>query len=264
MSIVVNDAETAPLETAPTEPQPMQQEEVQAPDVPEKYHGKSISDVIDMHQNAEKALGKRGQEVGDQRKLIDSLIQAAELAQHAAMPPPTEAESEYVSEENFYDDPAKAVKSAVDNHPDIIQAKQDRAYALREASVSKMEAAFPDFRTIVADDNFGKWVQDSAIRKELYERADGGFDFEAANELFGTWNQLNMVSSTREAKAKETTRRTKALRQTSTEGRSTQEAVGGKKMYRRSDLINLQVTDPNRYASLADEIQQAYAEGRVK
>jgi len=59
-------------------------------------------------------------------------------------------------------------------------------------------------------------------------------------------------------------RRTKALRQTSTEGRSTQEAVGGKKMYRRSDLINLQVTAPNRYASLADEIQQAYAEGRVK
>ena len=264
MSIVVNDAETAPLETAPTETQPIQQEEMQSPDVPEKYQGKSISDVIDMHQNAEKALGKRGQEVGDQRKLIDSLIQAAELAQQTAMPPPTEAESEYVNEENFYDDPAKAVKSAVDNHPDIIQAKQDRAYALREASVSKMEAAFPDFRAIVADENFGEWVQASAIRKELYERADGGFDFEAANELFGTWNQLNMVSSTKEAKAKEKTRRTKALRQTSTEGRSTQEAVGGKKMYRRSDLINLQVTDPSRYASLADEIHQAYAEGRVK
>jgi len=35
-------------------------------------------------------------------------------------------------------------------------------------------------------------------------------------------------------------------------------------MYRRSDLINLQVTDPNRYASLSEEIQEAYAEGRVK
>jgi len=40
--------------------------------------------------------------------------------------------------------------------------------------------------------------------------------------------------------------------------------VGGKKIYRRADLINLQVSDPNRYASLADEIHSAYAEGRVK
>jgi hypothetical protein len=35
-------------------------------------------------------------------------------------------------------------------------------------------------------------------------------------------------------------------------------------MYRRADLINLQITDPRRYEALAEEIQDAYAEGRVK
>ena len=54
------------------------------------------------------------------------------------------------------------------------------------------------------------------------------------------------------------------MKQTSSESRSSGDSVGGKKVYRRADLINLQVTDPNRYASLADEIQSAYAEGRVK
>ena len=54
------------------------------------------------------------------------------------------------------------------------------------------------------------------------------------------------------------------MKQTSSESRTSSDSVGGKKIYRRADLINLQVTDPNRHAALADEIQLAYAEGRVK
>ncbi len=42
--------------------------------IPEKYAGKSLEDVIEMHQNAERVLGKQGMEVGEQRKLIESLI----------------------------------------------------------------------------------------------------------------------------------------------------------------------------------------------
>ena len=37
-----------------------------------------------------------------------------------------------------------------------------------------------------------------------------------------------------------------------------------KKVYRRSDLIRLKMTDPARYEALSDEIMAAYAEGRVK
>jgi len=39
--------------------------------------------------------------------------------------------------------------------------------------------------------------------------------------------------------------------------------VGGK-VYRRSDLIKLMVSDPSRYEALSDEILRAYSEGRVK
>jgi hypothetical protein len=73
-----------------------------------------------------------------------------------------------------------------------------------------------------------------------------------------------MIDKTKEVQEQESQKREKALRQTTSETRSSGDSVGGKKIYRRSDLINLQVTDPNRYDALADEIQSAYAEGRVK
>ena len=82
--------------------------------------------------------------------------------------------------------------------------------------------------------------------------------------MFSTWKQLNKVDTTAKVRAAEKVKREKVLRKTTSETRSSGDSVGGKKVYRRADLINLQVTDPNRYASLADEIQSAYAEGRIK
>jgi hypothetical protein len=38
----------------------------------------------------------------------------------------------------------------------------------------------------------------------------------------------------------------------------------GKPVYRRADLIRLRMQDPTRYESMADEILNAYAEGRVR
>jgi hypothetical protein len=43
-------------------------------DIPEKYKGKSLDDIIKMHQEAEKLIGKQAQEVGEVRKLADDLI----------------------------------------------------------------------------------------------------------------------------------------------------------------------------------------------
>jgi hypothetical protein len=43
-------------------------------DIPDKYRGKELSDIIKMHQEAEKLIGKQAQEVGEVRKLADELI----------------------------------------------------------------------------------------------------------------------------------------------------------------------------------------------
>lgn len=227
---------------------------------PEKYAGKTLEDVIEMHLNAEKVLGKQGQTVGEQKQLIQQLLDAQAQAAPAAEP-----EEEAVSfEDTFYDDPAKAVNSAIENHPEIVKAREVNAKSAQQANLSQLEATHPDFMDVVGDKDFQKWVGESGIRTELFRKADANYDFNAANELLGTWKQLSMIGKTQEVKKAEKVKRDKAMRQTSSETRSSGDSVGGKKMYRRSDLIDLQISDPSRYASLADEIQLAYAEGRVK
>ena len=56
------------------------------PTIPEKYAGKSLEEVIEMHQNAERILGKQGMEVGHQRKLIDSLMSTQQQVTETATP----------------------------------------------------------------------------------------------------------------------------------------------------------------------------------
>ena len=227
---------------------------------PEKYAGKSLEDVIEMHQNVEKAFGKQGQEVGDQRKLIDQLLSAQEQVSQTAEP----VEEDVNFEDSFYDDPAKAVNSAIEKHPEIVKAREANFKSAQNANLTQLEATHPDFMDVVGDSGFQKWVGESGIRTELFRRADANYDFNAANELLGTWKQISMIGKTQEVNKAEKVKRDKAMRQTSSETRSSGDSVGGKKMYRRSDLIQLQISDPTRYASLADEIQSAYAEGRVK
>jgi hypothetical protein len=45
-----------------------------APGLPDKYRDKSLEDIVRMHQEAEKLIGKQAQEVGEVRKLADELI----------------------------------------------------------------------------------------------------------------------------------------------------------------------------------------------
>jgi hypothetical protein len=54
---------------APQEPTPAED------DVPEKYKGKSTAEIVRMHQEAEKLLGKQSGEVGELRSVVDSYIQ---------------------------------------------------------------------------------------------------------------------------------------------------------------------------------------------
>ena len=257
--VEVQEEAVEQVEQAVEEQEPIQ-EVAEESTLPEKYRGKSLKDVIEMHQNVESAYGRQGHEIGEQRKLIDELIQAREQA--TTIEPQTE-DSENTTED-FYEDPVKAVNSAIEKHPDIVNARKQRAMAEQQLSLSKLESAHPDFRETVENADFKKWIDKSRIRKELFKRADQRFDFLAADELLGTWKQLNIISKTKEVKAQEKTKREKAFKQTSTESRSSGDTLGGKKIYRRSDLINLQVTNPTRYADLSEEIQQAYAEGRVK
>ena len=237
---------------APQEPTPAED------DVPEKYKGKSTAEIVRMHQEAEKLLGKQSGEVGELRSVVDSYIQT----QLDTTPTQTTELSESDEDIDFFSDPDKAVARAISNHPSVKKAEETTLANLRTTALKEIQARHPDMQELVQDAKFVEWIKSSKIRTQLFAQADRQFDYEAADELFSNWkNRQGVVAQT--AAAEKDTRKAavKSASTGSTRGTSEQRA---KKVYRRSDIIKLMKTDPDRYMSLSDEITQAYSEGRVR
>ena len=47
-----------------------EEEQPQEPEIPEKYRGKSVEDLVQMHQELEKFSGKQSTEVGELRRSL--------------------------------------------------------------------------------------------------------------------------------------------------------------------------------------------------
>lgn len=228
----------------------------QEPDdgLPEKYRGKSAKDIIAMHQEAEKLLGKQGSEVGELRRVVDDFIKTQSDKQLKT------EETEEDDELDYFTDPKKAIKRAIDNDPSIKEAKANSVELKRNTVLSKLNAEHPGYMDIVNDTEFQEWIMKSNVRQELFSRAENKFDYEAADELLSTWKEKKEVTK----KVVETSRtdRDQQLKSADVGSNGVAPTVS-KKKYRRSDIIKLMQTDPSGYAARADEIQQAYAEGRV-
>ena len=237
-------------EEAPTEPTPPDED-----DVPEKYKGKSTAEIVRMHQEAEKLLGKQSGEVGELRSVVDSYIQT----QLDNTTPTQETVDEDI---DFFSDPDKAVERAIANHPSIKKAEEANLNNQRQTAQSKLQSRHPDMNEIVQDGKFVDWIKSSKIRTQLFAQADRQYDYDAADELFTNWKERQGVVAQAASTEKDT--RKAAVKSASTgTARGTGEQRA-KKVYRRSDIIKLMKTDPDRYMSLSDEITQAYAEGRVR
>jgi hypothetical protein len=230
-----------------------QQKIEQKAELPEKYREKSLDEIVKMHQEAEKLIGKQAQEVGEVRKLADELIK-----QNLGSRQQTRQEEPEV---DFFENPQKAVQRTVDNHPDILAARQVTLEMRRAQIQQRLAQEHPDFGDIAKDQDFANWVKSSPIRIKIFEQADSGYDFDSANELLSTYKQLRSVKQKQTSDDGEVTRK-QNLKAVGVD-------VGGsgessKKVYRRADLIRLKMQDPNRYDALSDEIMAAYQEGRVR
>jgi len=233
---------------------PKIEEDIQV-DVPNKYKDKSVNDIIRMHQEAEKLIGKQAQEVGEVRKLADDLIKQ-NLSSNKL---PTHAEVE--PEVDFFEDPQKAIRNSIDKHPDVLAARQSTQEFKKMQIQHKLSQTHPDFGNVVQDPEFAEWVKQSPVRLGLYAKADGEFDYDSANELLSTFKQLKQVKSQQvETQGKDTLKQN--LKAVAVDTGGTGES--SKRVYRRTDLIRLRMSDPDRYEALQDDIMAAYAEGRVR
>ena len=224
--------------------------------VPEKYQGKSLEEVVQMHQEAEKLLGRQSGEVGELRKVVDDYISNQTIAQAPQQTVEPEDDIDY------FTDPQGAVNRAIENHPKIREAQQYTEQYKKQSSLATLQSKHPDMQNILSDPKFAEWIKASKIRTQLFVAADQQYDADAADELFTLWKERKVV-------AQQTANVEKQARKQTLKAASTGNARGSsqgtrKKVYRRADIIKLMRTDPDRYTALADEIMAAYAEGRVK
>jgi len=239
----------------------IQQKEVEQPQepestLPEKYQGKSLEEVVQMHQEAEKLLGRQSSEVGELRKVVDDYISSQ--TQSAPQPQHVEPEDDI----DYFTDPQAAVNRAIENHPKIREAEQYTADYKKQAALAALNNRHPDMQEILGDPKFAEWIKASKIRTQLFVAADQQYDADSADELFTLWKERKTV-------AQQTAQVEKQARKQTLKAANTGNARGSaegsrKKVYRRADIIKLMKTDPERYQALSEEILTAYAEGRVK
>ena len=224
-------------------------------DIPAKYKGKSVKDIVRMHQEAERMMGKQGSEVGELRRLVDEFIRAQTVTQHAPSLPEEE-------EVDFFADPDKAIARAIEKHPKVRQAEEMAETLRRTEVVNKLQNAHPDFSDIVQDAGFNEWVSKSKVRQELLARAHQQYDFDSADELLSTWKERSNV--VKQAADVEKISRRQAIKSASTGSAKGSGEKASEKIYRRADIRELMQRNPERYLELAPELARAYAEGRVR
>lgn len=223
-------------------------------EIPDKFKEKSLEDVIQSYTELEKEFGRKNNEVGELRKLTDQL-----LRQELIKKEPEERKK--VDFDSLVDDPDTAISEAVANNPVLKEMQANWEKTQRGIQQEKFEVKHPDYMDVVQSDGFVKFIQESPIRTDLYQRANTGYDYQAADELLTLYKQLHSVAQ-KEATEIKQAKKEQVMKDAAVE-KGSSGAVSAKK-YRRSDLIRMRMEDPDRFAAMGEEIRLAYKEGRVK
>lgn len=240
---------------------PVKDEEQDTPNadfnIPEKFKNADRETVIKSYLELEKTLGHKAQELGELRKLADEFLR--KQLEGPAQKPEPEPELTF---DDIVERPGQAITKAVE--PKLKSLEDRLTQYERQIALAEFQKKHPDFQEVGTNPEFIEWVKASPYRVRQYIEADQKMDLEAADDLLTTWKerQSYLSQQTEQRKIQEKQKRDEDLKKLTLESGSTGEAP--KKIYRRIDLINLRISDPDKFDSMYEEISRAYQEGRVK
>lgn len=228
--------------------------------IPAKFRGKSVDEIVQSYTELEKELGRKGNELGELRKLSDTLIQSfnAKPNNNATQQSTQTVTTETVTDDDILENPSVNIRKLINEAIKPLAETLQTTY--KQTALGELEKKHGDYREIVVDPEFQSWVTASPARTSMWSDANAG-SIEMADELF-TWYKSRVVPEGKSSKvAAQKTEELQAATALSTG--TSQESGTVKKKYRRADIINLQITNPKRYMELQPEIMQAYREGRI-
>ena len=240
-------------------------EESQGSEVPEKFQGKSFDEVVDMYRNLEKEYGRKGNEIGELRKLTDEILQL-EIQQKRNNSERVNSKEEELSDDDWFSSPKEATDKYLQKSSlakEVEQLKEQLSSKDREQAHLAFVEKHPDYMDLAQEGDFQEFVKASKYRIQLAKQADQ-YDYEAANELFDLYKSIRQPKGADVSEnSNKAEKQSQARKQATLEGTGNRNK-GTKKVYRRADLIKMKMQDPERYNTMQDEIMRAYQEGRVK
>lgn len=263
-----NQAPAIDLELEPA-PSGQQTTEPTAPTIPDKYRGKSVEELIQMHQNAERRLSQQGNELGEMRRIADGILGLSKAKpQENARTTPVERRP--VTVDSLLNNPEQALTQTIEQSP---VAQRAEATAQRvddlEASMARnaFESRFPSFNEDMQNPEFLEWVKKNPARQKLAAAAYQG-RYDAATDLWSLWDEVKGAQAPApKADNRAAVQAAKVVRQGATE------SVEPKRIYSRAKLMGLRERvadgDPAAVAQwnnleFQQALIQAHAEGRVR
>jgi hypothetical protein len=250
-----------------------EEKKLEQDETPEKYRGKSIEDVIQMHQNAERKIGQTGNELGQYKQLTDQLLDLKrrdDLAKGGAEAEEEDEPLPKITQTEILDDPDTAIGKAIEARLSRVERKREQKAEATQAE--QLQTAFaarhPDAQEIAQDPEFQEFVNKSQSRQMLAAAALNAGNLFAANTILDEWKASRSQNSDESSEDENTDPNLEEARKASTlstGASNTKDAPTGK-VYNRLDLIRLKLEDPEAYGSevFQQEIMKAYAEGRVR
>lgn len=262
------------LEAEVSDNQESEVEETSAPaqtsniDIPERFQGKSIEEVVASYRELEAKFGQQGNEMGELRKLADQLL-TRDLHQQAP-----KSDDLDLDETDFITSPQEAVNKLVQQRleQELGPLKKQLEETKNQQTLATLETKHPEMREIVAEPAFQEWILSSNARQQNWQAASAG-DFDQADELFRQYKEY--VRPKKEVKASDPALQQAAKTQEQLNELETAAALdtgnaktgpdGAKRkpVFQRARLIRMQLEEPLRYRELQPEIMLAYQEGRV-
>lgn len=230
--------------------------------LPEKFKGKSAEDIAQSYISLEQDYGRRGNELGDLRKVNDQLL-GLQLDNGKASDT-SDPDKQPLTSDELLSDPGSAIDRVLNSNKrldDIERTLNAQTVATKKA---QFDTKHPNGIQQMNSPEFQSWLQKSSVRQNLYSYANNNYDYEVGGELLDMFNEIQGKAAADTADA-ETAAKNK--NKADMDAMSMEKGGTGERkapVFYREDIIDLRLNNEAEYNRLYPEIFKAYQEGRVK
>lgn len=235
-----------------------------APELPEKYRGKTAQEIVEMHQNSERRLGQLQNEVGQLRGLVQDLAQV----QRVASPPMEEPRDVDLTGDDLLTDPVGSIRKVVQSQqPRQEPAPDPTAEIDVKVETGALYSDFPDLDEIVLSEGFQEYANRTASRQrdvQLAAQNNGLEAIAAARRLLEGYQDYQEYAQRPAEEEKPAPRDPVAEARAVANEPGHARAVSPQNTIHESDVIAMINSDPEKYRSpsFQKELLAAIREGR--